>query len=435
MNGEVRQIKFVPQSAEQLDIIKDCTAHLLACGQGGSGKTYAGAMKSILIGKHYKKSCIALIRKKQTDLKYTLWRELIENLPPEDIEKKNDSDLYIRLRNGSEYFGIGLDSTGEVNKLASREYNFAVIEEATEITEQDYDEKIRRTVRLRNQPFHQRLLLCNPRAPTHWIYRRFYENEDIDFNVIETKTIPAPFLPEQYYRDLAKLVGVFAERYVKGKWVGAEGVVYPFNPKKHIIDAFEIPIIWRTTLGVDFGFEHPFVCLWFAISPDEFWYCYRQIYMTHRIVEEHAEQINKYFKIDSVRPVAICDHDANASATLRKYGISTRPANKDRLDGQQSVYKLIDNDKMFFFKDSLVEVDYNLKMKKRPTRIEEEFGLYTWNKNKEDMIKQFDDGMDAMRYPVHTLTYIKGDKPKATKRFAMKVLTRPRASIVNQGLR
>ncbi len=126
--------------------------------------------------------------------------------------------------------------------------------------------------------------------------------------------------------------------------------------------------------------------------------------MTHRTVKTHSVEILKYCKIDGIEPEAICDHDAEDSATLRENGIMTVPAGRDRLAGQQVVYDKFEDEQIFFMEDSLVEIDQRLQMENRPVKTEDEFGSYVWGnlKTKEDMVKVKDDGMDAMRYAIYT---------------------------------
>ena len=54
-----------------------------------------------------------------------------------------------------------------------------------------------------------------------------------------------------------------------GKWVSAEGLIYPgFDPAVHIVDRFAIPKDWTTWVSVDFGFNHPFVAQIWAEDGD-----------------------------------------------------------------------------------------------------------------------------------------------------------------------
>ena len=126
--------------------------------------------------------------------------------------------------------------------------------------------------------------------------------------------------------------------------------------------------------------------------------------MTNRTVKVHSETIKEYCEKDKIKtPEIICDHDAEDRATLEENGIMTVKAEKDRLGGQQSVHNLFDNDRIFFFKDAVIETDTRRQIQKMPTCTEQEFGIYKWNnKGKEDMVKTKDDGMDCMRYAIHT---------------------------------
>jgi phage terminase large subunit len=398
-------ITIKPLNAEQKQAYEDISPNLLLWGQGGSGKTQIGASKPIIIGAKYSNNRIFLIRRKKVDLRATLWKRFTELFPPEYITNKDENQMIYKINNGTEYWGLGLDSVSDVNKLASTECGMAIVEEATEIEEKNFDEKIKRAVRLPTVPFHQTILLCNPNAPSHWIYNKFFMNKLPGYTEIFCKTLPSPYLPKSYYDWLNRLTGVFAQRYREGKWVGFEGLVYLFDPRMNIIPRFEIPSEWTRIISIDFGFAvtHPFVCQWWAISPENYWFRYREIYMSQRTVKKHSDDIKKYCEIDGIVPEAICDHDAEDRATLEENGIRVIPAIKDRLAGQQTVFDKFEHNQIFFLEDSLVEPDIDRQMQKLPIMTEQEFGTYMWaNKGREDMIKNKDDGMDCMRYAIHT---------------------------------
>jgi len=409
---EPRKTIVQPKTIAQYDAATATELSVLFSGPWGCGKTHIGAAKAYLLGTAYSNNKIALVRKKRVDLKATLWKKFVDEILPEKyVVSKNDTELYRKLTNGTEFYGVGLDSVGDVNKLASREYGLVVVEEAIEITEQDFDVKILRCLRLPTVPFHQVMLLTNPGAPSHFLYKRFYEQKLDGYKLIEGTILPD--LPGSYLQRLKQLRGIFRERYFLGKWTAFEGLVYPFEPKKHIVKPFRIPDDWRYVVSVDFGFDHPFVCQFWAISPSDVWYLVKEIYMTGRTVRRHAEMIKETWeKLRPERrlPRLICDHDAEDTATLKEAKFTTRKATKDRLAGQQAVYTKFENDQIFFFADSLVEKDQRLEMEERPTRTIEEFPSYLWrDKGKEDMVKEKDDGMDSMRYAIYT------DKKRGTQ--------------------
>lgn len=399
---------FTAVTSQQAQAIEDNNPTLLLWGPGRSGKSHTAVSKGIGIGAKFPNNRIYLIRRKKVDLRATMWLKFTELLPQSLIVKKDENQMIYKIKNGTEFWGLGLDSVEDVNKLASAECGMAIIEEATEIPQEYFDEKIKRSVSLPRVPFHQTMLLCNPASPAHWIYKELILKKSENTTTICMPTMPeeAGILPHSFYVWLNSLTGIFGKRYKDGQWVAVEGLVYPFDPQKHIIKPFKIPQDWKRPMAVDFGYEHPFVCGWFAISPSDVWYLYRQIYMTHRRVEEHAKDINRYCKEDKMLPDTICDHDAENMADLRHAGIETTNAIKSRLAGQQSVQKLFDEDRFFIFEDSLVETDLQRQLKKRETCVEDEFAFYCWgNKAKEDMIKEHDDGMDMIRYAIHTTNY------------------------------
>lgn len=391
---------FKALTEPQARAFEDISPMLLHDGGWFSGKTHVVAAKGMLLGLLYPNNCIGFVRRKRVDLEATLWKWFIDKvLPPELVIAHNDQKLFRKIKNGTEFFGAGLDSSEEVNKLASREYGFIGVEEATEIPENDFDEKLLRCMRLPNVPFRQLMLICNPSSPGHFLYQRFVVKKLENYKRIKSCILPD--VPPNYQEILNQLTGVFKLRYVDGEWASFEGLVYPFDPDKHLIDPFEIPKDWKRVIAIDFGFDHPFVCQWWAVSPSDVWFLYREIYYSKRTVKTHSAQIKEFCVKDDIQPFAFCDHDAEDRATLEENGIYTNAAKKDRQLGQQLVYELFETNRIFFFRDCTVERDMRLVMEKKPASTIEEFPTYIWtNKAKEDMIKVKDDGMDTNRYAV-----------------------------------
>lgn len=429
-----RIIRIAPESRAQHEAMLDKSLSLLFDGPWGSGKTHLGAGKGLAVGYDIPNNCIALVRKKRVDLEATLWKWFIDKiLPPEMVIDHNDAKLFRKITNGTEFHGVGLDSDKDVNKLASREYGLIIVEEAREISEDDFDEKILRCLRKPGIPFHQVVLLTNPDSPAHWIFKRFMLKRMDGYNRIKGTTLKH-LLPKSYLQRLDQLTGIYRKRYRDGEWVAAEGMVYPFDPMRHIVKSFAIPYSWRRVMSIDFGFDHPFVAQWYAISPSDVWYMYREIYYSNRTVRNHAQQIKRFIQWDienalrtleldmqegrinnarykekrdeiefNMNPSIICDHDAEDIATLNENGLRTRPAQKDRLAGQQAVYSKVENEQLYLFDDALVEVDQRLMMEGKPIRTADEYGTYVWvSKGKEDMVKEKDDGMDCQRYAIYT---------------------------------
>src|SRR3546814_15273055 len=98
------------------------------------------------------------------------------------------------------------------------------------------------------------------------------------------------------------LTGVQRQRLLDGRWVAAEGIIWPeFDPAVHLVDRFDIPDDWTRYWTVDFGYIHPFVAQWWAVDPDGVLYLYRELVHTKRLVEDHARQMLEQVITDGTR--------------------------------------------------------------------------------------------------------------------------------------
>jgi len=256
------------------------------------------------------------------------------------------------------------------------------------------------------------MLSTNPDADTHWI------NKDLitggGAKVVYSSARDNPSNPPDYQAMLDMLTGVRRDRLRDGQWVAAEGLVWEgYEPAVHLVDPFPIPRGWRRIRVVDFGYTNPLVCQWWAIDDDGRAYRYREIYMTRRLVEEHARQIVKLSEGERI-DYTIADHDAEDRATLAKHGVPTIPAIKDVSPGIQAVADRLriagdGKPRLRLLRGALVEKDKSLETAHRPTCTEEELLAYCWPKaadgkpNKEAPIKLNDHGCDCLRYLVQAL--------------------------------
>jgi hypothetical protein len=325
--------------------------------------------------------------------------------------------------NGSQIWVAGMDKP---SKIMSTEFDMIYVQEATELRATGWEALTTRLGRLNTMPYAQIIADCNPDAPTHWLKQRansgaatMLESRHQDNPLFYDDAGRRTAAGEAYMAKLDRLTGVNQLRLRDGLWVAAEGVIWKsFDPARHIVDRFDIPAEWPRVWSVDFGMVHPFVWQAWAVAPDGQLCRYREIHMTGRIVEDHARQI-----IGLVRPGAewngrskewiggrwieprpqkiICDHDAEDRATLKRYlGMATTPADKRVKQGLDAVERRFRDNRLFFLRDSLVEVDQELVDGRRPKVTEEEIGGYVWDDNKEAPVKENDDGCDTTRYVV-----------------------------------
>lgn len=323
---------------------------------------------------------------------------------------------------GSKIILGGMDKT---SKVLSTEYDLIYVNECTELTLDEWEQLGGRTDRpsMRDRGTHGVLIGdCNPDAPTHWVKIReaegtlalwgsTHEDNPAMWDRHRREWTPAGL---RYLARIDRYTGVRYQRMRLGKWVAAEGQVYEgWNPDVHLVHRFDIPPEWPRYWTIDFGYVHPFVWQWWAEGPDGALYRYREIYMTRRLVEDHAA-LGMRMSANEPRPRAvICDHDAEDRATFeRKTGTKTTAAKKTKRDGIQAVAARLRPEAngrphLFFLRDSLVERDDELREEGRPTCTEEEFPVYVWpdggkgqRDKDEEPVKENDHGLDATRYTV-----------------------------------
>lgn len=130
-------------------------------------------------------------------------------------------------RNGSMLLYAGLEDEKQRERLKSIGQDGAVdiawMEEATEFDESDYNTLIAR-MRGKAAPWRQRILSCNPDAPTHWIKRRLIDGGEA--RVYYSGRQDNVYNPADYDSQMNLLTGIDDLRLNKGQWVQASGLVY-----------------------------------------------------------------------------------------------------------------------------------------------------------------------------------------------------------------
>ncbi len=401
----------------QRRFMESTAPELLYSGAWGAGKSRILCEKALFLCLRYPGNFVGICRKTFNALKQTTMRTFFQEVcPPDHIKRWNKTDHLLTLKNGSQIYFFGLD---DPLKIQSLNLGACGVDEVIELTEDDWF-ILGGRIRLGTVPFHQLFAATNPAHRGHWCYQRFYverpklpDGRPIT-EVVESNALENHHLPLDYVAKIQTLKGRYRDRFVLGKWVDFEGLVYDcFDPLIHVVDTMpEGWQEWPKVRSIDFGYSNPFVCQWWAISPDNEWYLYREIYYSHRLVEDHARDIVRLSQGECYL-ATYADHDAEDRATLEAYGVPTVAAIKDVSPGIQAVYKKLQLDDrgkpgLYFVRGALVEKDPALVEAKKPTCTLEEIQGYQYPKQKgdknakEEPIKLNDHGMDAMRYAIYS---------------------------------
>ncbi len=233
---------------------------------------------------------------------------------------------------------------------------------------------------------------CNPEGPEHWFYKEWVQKAaqknlvHLHFTMEDN-----PGLPETIRKRYEQMyTGVFYRRYILGQWCSPEGLVYAFQPERHI--AREIPREGRYYISVDYGTCNPFSAgLWCvaegrAVRIQEFYYNGRERGRMYTD-EEYYTELEKLAGALPVELVIVDPSAASFIATIRSHGkFRVRKASNAVLQGIRLVAGLLQGGVLQFTpecKNTLAE-----------------FSLYRWEAQGETdrPHKENDHAMDDIRY-------------------------------------
>ena len=455
------QKKFLESTAEQV----------LLSGSFGAGKSRIGCEKGYLLNQKYPGNRGLIVRKHFSDVRSSTIKQTLLNevIPESQIQRHNKSEHIIEHITDrkddsgepvtSEIHYHGLDSgqsTGDDDlprKIGSTSWGWIFVDEATELTRGEWNQlqgRLRYDGKRQNGqyfpvPIRQIFGATNPASPQHFLHEIFIDEKRGDHYSMSVKD--NPHVPQDYKDRLEReLSGMYYDRYVLGKWVGAEGMIYSeWDLETHRVEPSELPGMcneedcpancngWHITRetefedgpaywveppencrvyrSIDYGYRNPMVVQWWAQTPDDEVVLFRELYETELLVEDAADRIEKYTGEDWLIEQSFSDHDAEHSKQLHRSGVSTQNAVKDVQNGIQAVKRRLTTDDrgrpgLYIMKGARVHPpDTGLKLDDKPLRTVEEFPEYVWKdgSDKEEPKKSDDHGLDALRYLVASI--------------------------------
>lgn len=238
---------------------------------------------------------------------------------------------------------------------------------------------------------------CNPGSPQHWFYLEWIKkHKERNALYLHFEMADNPSLSEKTLeRYRSQYSGVFYDRYILGKWVLAEGLIYPMFGQDNITD--EIPESGEYYISCDYGTLNPFSAgLWCvtdkkAVRIREYYYSGREK-QSSKTDEEYYTELEKLSGDFPVESVIVDPSAASFIETIRRHGrFSVRKAKNDVIDGIVTTSRYI--------KSGQIQICSCCKDAIR------EFGLYRWDdKATEDKpVKESDHAMDEIRYFCQTV--------------------------------
>lgn len=242
-------------------------------------------------------------------------------------------------------------------------------------------------------------LNCNPEGPDHWLYRQWIlQAREKNLLRLHFTMADNPALsPRIRSRYESLYTGLFYRRFILGQWCMAEGLVYDFQPERHVVPA--PPPGGRYYLSVDYGTRNPFSAgLWQvtggkAYRLREFYHSGRQ---TGRMLtdEEYYGQLEALAGDLPVELVVVDPSAASLMAVIRRHGrFRVRKAKNAVLPGIRWVASLLKNRVLLLTPGC--------------TDAIREFRQYRWEDGaaQDQVVKDNDHAMDDIRYFCATVLY------------------------------
>lgn len=240
---------------------------------------------------------------------------------------------------------------------------------------------------------------CNPESPMHWFYREWIlQPEKHHAKHLHFLMDDNPALTEKA-KEKAKqdFVGVFYDRYILGKWVAAEGLIYPDVANgQGIVEPADRQYV-KYYISIDYGTLNPFSAGLYGLCKGV-WYRFDEYYHSGRETRRQLTDAEYYAEVEKlagkryISEIIIDPSAASMIAEIRKHGrFSVRQANNDVVDGIRETAKA--------FKSGRLKVTRNC------SGAIMEFSAYKWDDKKQEdkPVKENDHAMDEIRYFVNTV--------------------------------
>lgn len=239
---------------------------------------------------------------------------------------------------------------------------------------------------------------CNPENPMHWFYQEWIKKSReknclyLHFLMSDNPSLA----PEVLKRYQSLYSGAFYERFVLGKWVAAEGLVYPEAAQGRYTEAPPGGVAEQYCISCDYGTVNPMsMGLW--AKHGETWYREKEYYYSSRCQgiqltdEEYYEALCCLAGGRKIEAVIVDPSAASFIQCVKRHGRwKVLPAKNSVTDGIRKVHEA--------FKQGKIKIGPDC------TDTLREFSLYRWEEGqgKDVPKKENDHAMDDIRYFVST---------------------------------
>jgi len=393
---------------------------IILMGGRGAGRSHVAsqfALSKLTSDEYFR---CAIMRHIKRDIRNSIFKAIRDRVEEQDLEDKlHIKDNTMEFRHGENSIvahGFRKSSSAHTAKLKSLDnYNVAIIEEAEEISEDDFDQ-LDDTLRTKKGDI-KIILLLNPPSKDHWIINRWFNLLDCGQDgfytpeLKEGRKADTEFIHTTYQDNIANIEETSQTKYeryqdtkpkhyynmIRGLVTeGARGRVFtdwtPITYEE--FDELPHPVFY----GLDFGFSNDPTALLGVKTHNNKVYFHEMLYKTGLVnrdpsgskpsISSHLGRLG----ISKDAPIYADSSEPKSIEELAMDNWNVLPAEK----GQGSVNAGID-----------MLLGKNIHYTEGSDNLRDEYENYTWklDRNKEptnDPIDEYNHLMDAGRYGVYT---------------------------------
>ena len=224
-----------------------------------------------------------------------------------------------------------------------------------------------------------------------------YRN-DATTSVLGVSTRANPDHPDDYIeRQERQRSGEAYEQEIEGKFVSFEGLVYKWFGRDHRVPDDALPETWdRTIYGVDWGGSAPTAIVALRQSGEE-WYAVDEFYERRVVNDTIISELERMERAYGAGPIYCDTNEPRAIEQLSREGFDAREADKSVETGIRHVSSMRDR----------------LNVAESCQNLVDEFNTYQYKDGGEsdDVLKENDHLMDALRYALFTDSQTKRHEP------------------------
>lgn len=242
---------------------------------------------------------------------------------------------------------------------------------------------------------------CNPGSPQHWFKTNWIDRRKehnalyLHFEMTDNPSLTQEVLDR--YKTMYP-GGVFYDRYIRGLWVLAEGLVYPmFDQERNVVHG-DPDGPGEYYISIDYGTKNPTAMgLWrlyngSAVMMKEYYYDGRAA--SPKTDEEYYTDLETFVNGHRIERVIVDPSAASFIECIHRHGkFAVWGADNSVLDGIRKTASLLKSGRLQFHESC--------------ENAFREFGLYSWDEKagNDKVIKENDHMCDSIRYFVSTIMW------------------------------